>query len=162
MTMFAYEGSMTTHLKYCGGEAERFWAKVDKGGPNGCWLWTGCKNEWGYGLASWAGRKNLRVHRISYEIASGTIPAGKLVLHKCDTPACLRPDHLFLGTDADNMLDKQRKGRIDRTLTREQAREARQIFLAGGVTKSHLARKYGLCSSTMGKLLDGRIYKDAL
>lgn len=79
----------------------------------GCWLWQLSTNHFGYGKASVPGHPNgwVLAHRLSYELFVGAIPDGMCVLHKCDTPACTRPDHLFLGTHADNVADKVRKGR---------------------------------------------------
>lgn len=91
--------------------AERFWPKVNKTG--GCWLWTGAKYKTGYGsIGSEVVRgRAIKAHRASWEIHFGAIPAGLHVLHKCDTPLCVRPDHLFLGTHQDNMRDMALKGR---------------------------------------------------
>lgn len=90
----------------------RFWAKVKKG--EGCWLWTASLRNKGYG--AFAYRLNRRViqdraHRFSWLLAFGPVPDGLFVLHRCDTPACVRPDHLFLGTNADNVRDMMAKGR---------------------------------------------------
>ena len=86
----------------------RFWERVDTTGE--CWLWTGHRNEDGYGTLGWQ-YKQYSAHRLSYEIAYGAIPPGLCVCHRCDNPPCVRPDHLFLGTQADNMRDRYRKGR---------------------------------------------------
>jgi hypothetical protein len=88
----------------------RFWAKVQK--TDSCWLWTGCKSR-GYGRFRSRGNKvtSQRTHRVSWEIAHGPIPDGLKVLHRCDTPACVRPDHLFLGTQKENVWDSIQKGR---------------------------------------------------
>ena len=78
--------------------------------PNsGCWLWIGSQRR-GYGLI-WDAGKQWLAHRVSWVIHSGAIPDGMHVLHKCDTPPCVNPQHLFLGTHAQNMADRDRKGR---------------------------------------------------
>lgn len=91
---------------------ERFWASVAQGGPDDCWLWQGKVNKrrMGYGVLKWR-TKEKRAHRVAYELTHGAIPDGMMVLHKCDTPPCCNPSHLFLGTAADNCRDACAKGR---------------------------------------------------
>ena len=79
----------------------------------GCWLWTGCWDKRGYGKFKVDNVAAGKAHRFFYEKLAGPIPPGMLVCHKCDTPPCVNQEHLFLGTDADNMRDKMRKGRHD-------------------------------------------------
>lgn len=90
---------------------ERFWQRVAHSSE--CWLWTGPKVGRGYGKTHWNG-KTARAHRVAWEITYGPIADGMCVLHKCDNPACCRPDHLFLGTYADNNRDMKKKGRTAR------------------------------------------------
>ncbi len=91
---------------------ERFWAKVRK--SDGCWEWTGAANRQGYGRIA-LGRASgpRRAHRIAWELTHGPVPDGLWVLHHCDNPPCVRPDHLWLGTRADNARDCRLKGRMN-------------------------------------------------
>jgi len=94
--------------------ADRFWAKVNKNGPiapgmdTPCWLWTQRLDRWGYGKFKLNG-KEVGAHRYSLLLA-GIDPAGFFACHHCDTPACVRPDHLFRGTVLDNNRDRKAKG----------------------------------------------------
>jgi hypothetical protein len=91
---------------------DRLWAKVDKTGD--CWIWTGACDSKGYGRIGAGGRggRLVRPHRVVYEAEHGAIPEGMYVCHHCDNPPCVRPEHLFLGTNQDNQLDAVAKGRI--------------------------------------------------
>jgi len=91
---------------------ERFWAKVYKKAKGGCWEWTAAKKDTGYGVF-WVPkqRRLFGAHRIAWMLNNGEIPVGKLVLHKCDNPACINPSHLFLGNQQDNITDMWNKGR---------------------------------------------------
>lgn len=85
-------------------------AKYSKRAANGCLLWTGGKHRDGYGATCYQGRAK-KAHRVAWEVANGPILGGLHVLHRCDTPACINVDHLFLGTAADNARDRSIKGR---------------------------------------------------
>ena len=89
--------------------AERFWAFVEQ--TNGCWLWTGALYRSGYGQFAVKRSTPRPAHRVAWTLTRGEIPAGLMVLHKCDTRHCVRPVHLFLGTAKDNARDMASKGR---------------------------------------------------
>lgn len=78
---------------------------------NDCWVWTGCRNHRGYGQFYFRGRARVS-HRVAWILNFGEIPEGMSICHHCDNPPCVNPDHLFLGTMADNMSDKMTKGRL--------------------------------------------------
>lgn len=88
----------------------RFWSRVNMAGLDECWPWKGRTNWAGYGSFSAAG-KEWRANRIAVELSDGPIPDGLKVLHRCDNPPCCNPRHLFLGTMADNCVDRDTKGR---------------------------------------------------
>lgn len=85
-----------------------FWGFVDKSSE--CWVWNGSKNRFGYGKIT-INKCGFMAHRLSYLLFCGDIPSHMCVLHHCDNPSCVRPDHLWLGTRTDNNLDRDRKGR---------------------------------------------------
>lgn len=91
---------------------ERFWARVDKRGPDECWPWTGSTNKQGYGCWSFkSGEGPINAHRIAYGLTHNGIPGRLHILHSCDNPPCCNPAHLDAGTHADNMVDMRVRGR---------------------------------------------------
>ena len=91
----------------------QFWARVDKVDGDGCWVWNGARVPEGYGQAVYEGKVH-GAHRLAwmFDNRERQVPAGMKVLHRCDNPPCVRPSHLFLGTNGDNMRDCVRKGRM--------------------------------------------------
>jgi hypothetical protein len=150
----------------------RFWKYVHK--TDDCWLWTGKSlTDFGYGLINMGGKygKIERAHRVSWLIHYGPIPDGMFVCHQCDNPLCVRPDHLFLGTPADNNHDMQRKGRYDRvkrakgerhwnaSLTNEQVIAIREEYARGGITQLALASKYSITVQNINRIVHRQVWK---
>lgn len=149
----------------------RFAAKVDISGP--CWEWTGAVSGRGYGQIK-VRRRIAQAHRTSYELAHGPIRGGLLVCHRCDNRRCVRPSHLFLGTNADNVRDciaKRRHGAAvhPETVRRGQAHHSAKLtdgdVLAAraahrdGESARSLARFYGVSSVAMDNALAGRTWR---
>lgn len=154
---------------------DRFWIKVIK--TEGCWLWNRSKSMGGYGRFEF--KKEQYAHRVAWTITYGAIPIGMCVLHQCDNPACVRPDHLFLGTKQENNTDRTLKGRSAsgnkngmRThaglmqgeknprakLNAVNVKEAR-IKAQQGVGVASLAREYGVDKSTMQDAVSGQTWR---
>ena len=134
----------------------RFWQRVQRG--DGCWAWLGTKNNKGYGTLGVDGRKKGLAHRVAYQIANGAIPAGKWVLHTCDNPGCVNPEHLYLGTHVENMRDMSLRGRGGHSLlTPVDAITIRERSKAGERRKT-LAAEYGVSPITIKNINIGRTW----
>ena len=125
---------------------------------SGCWSWSGATRN-GYGVLGRGGRGEglVYAHRLAWEIANGPIPAGMNVLHRCDNPPCTNPDHLWLGTKADNNRDMAAKGRHvgTRRLTVDQVREIR----SSSEPARWLADRFGISIWNIYNVRSGRIWK---
>lgn len=146
--------------------ADRLWARVDRT-DSGCWLWTGgrstARNGFQYGVMK-VGGKPVRAHRVAWEVANGPIPAGAFVCHHCDTPLCVNPAHLFLGTHDDNMEDMARKGRgrsamgmrhWKAKLTDDDVAEIRRRFTGRRGEQTQLAHAFGISTAHVHRILVG-------
>ncbi len=132
---------------------KRFWSNVDK--TSDCWIWVGCKNPHGYGLYAYAQREQRLAHRLAWILTKGPIPKGLCICHHCDIPACVNPDHLFMGTQKDNMADCARKNRLNTSdkrgmkhpgakFTDDQVRNLRKRYDAGETDKNKLGYEFGV------------------
>jgi hypothetical protein len=146
---------------------DRFWAKVEK--TDGCWQWTGSRNSDGYGNFHDRGTHSTKAHRFIYERTYGEIPPGYNVCHRCDNPSCVRPDHLFLGTQADNMRDCQRKGRYSRATgqigsahhyskLKESDIPIIRSLRASGVTFKAIGQRFGVRDVTIQNIFNGHTW----
>lgn len=140
---------------------ERFEAKFSVCPESGCWLWTGARHPRGYGRIRIRGR-SVAAHRYSWELHRGPVRCGLHVLHRCDTPACVNPDHLFLGTHGDNMADMREKGRARaggkvrwQKLTPGLHVEVRHRYQQGDVTQRELAEEFGVAQSMISYIVRG-------
>lgn len=143
--------------------SDRFWPHVEK--SEGCWMWTASTWSFGHGRMSAGGGRDTGAHRVSWEIHYGPIPDGLQVLHRCDNPSCVRPDHLFLGTHTDNMHDMITKGRnmhgdqhTKAKLTSADVTRIRLLVRRGAVQR-RVARLFDVSPSTICEVVSGKRWK---
>jgi hypothetical protein len=139
---------------------DRFWENVQKAEGEACWLWTGARDRRGYGYLSVEGRF-AGAHRASWMIHQGPIPPGMGVLHRCDTPPCVNPAHLFIGTHLDNMADRDQKGRTRKGETQPRARLTGEAVAdirrrhAAGEEIASIAADHGIAQTTVTNVANG-------
>jgi len=129
----------------------RFFARVIIQGD--CWIWTGHVVD-GYGYLRVHG-KSMRASRYSFALHYGYLPRGRKICHTCDVRRCVRPDHLYVGTDATNAMDRNVRGRSASVLTREIVERLPIIKRRTGLTDSRLAAIYGVNQSTISRAING-------
>lgn len=117
---------------------DRFWEKVLIAPFYECWEWSAFCNSLGYGMFR-IGKRMPLAHRVSYELNIGAIPNGLLICHKCDNPRCVRPEHLYAGTDADNSRDRVSRGRSFRPIGEKSHRAKLTESLAKEIRASNLS-----------------------
>jgi hypothetical protein len=154
--------------------ADRFWAKVDREGPllrpelGKCWVWTASTNQWGYGQFNAREHQCTLAHRFAWRLSFGDAKE-MCVLHKCDNPRCVNPDHLFLGTRTENAADKVRKHRQSRIslpgsrnpiakLSEEQVTQMRALARSG-VSGAELGRRFSVSKSTACRAIRGALWR---
>ena len=147
-------------------DAERFMKKVDRSGD--CWLWTAVRNSDGYGNFKLNGTM-IKAHRVAYTLFLGPIPNGLHVLHRCDVPGCVNPNHLFLGTHMENMIDREAKGRgHDKRgeangrakLTLQEVWQIRDLVKCKLFTQIEIGRMYGISNVVVSKISLFQLWKE--
>lgn len=157
---------MSGAIAFAEGLLGRIWEQVRKvGNPRACWLWTGYLKN-GYGVIS-AYDHPLYVHRVVFVVFRGQVPAGMEICHRCDVKTCVRPKHLFAGTQADNMADMRAKGRGSApphfygeahpltTISDADVVEIRRLRSSMSATQRALAKRFGVSQSTIWRIAHG-------
>lgn len=146
---------------------DKFWSKVDK--TDKCWLWIAFRNPKGYGQFKPPGQNPKLAHRVSWEMVNGKIPPGMFVCHKCDNPPCVNPEHLYIGTPADNTRDMKNRGRqqwfgnYDRRGSRNYAAKLTEVDIPIicimnkklGLSPTEISRKFDVNATTIVRILSG-------
>jgi len=125
---------------------------------SGCWEWSGLRFSPGYGRLDLDGVQ-YRVHRLVYQYCVGDLPEELVVCHHCDNPPCCNPDHLFIGTKQDNLIDALTKGRGRQLLRKEDVIAIRQAASSGDISLQEVADRYGVSVDTIRNIIHRRTWK---
>ena len=151
---------------------ERFWTKIEKRDGSECWIWKGAVKSDGYGNFCSGIKQFVGAHKMSWEIKHGKkVPDGMCVCHHCDTPLCVNPAHLFLGTAKENAADASKKGRLKgretpkgsqhgrAKITEIVVQAIRKDFSEQNLPRKNLAEKYQIPYGTVAHILAGRTWR---
>lgn len=150
--------------KIRGTPEQRFWKRIKRGkDENDCWKWLGSTDTNGYPQIS-VNKRTMGANRFSYELHNGKIPRGEgyfgtCVLHICDNPKCTNPKHLRLGTQVDNIKDRDFKMRMCRKINREIAEEIRRLYVPRKFSQFKLAKMFGISRGTVEDIILRRTWK---
>lgn len=162
-----YRGGTPERDRRGGPALERFWSYVAKGESDACWMWRGKEKRYGKLFRKAQDGGPILAHRFSYELHHGPIPDGMFVCHRCDTPKCVNPAHLFLGTPQDNMDDMHAKGRARpgaaRGENKPQAKlteaKVRELRARKGQSATALSKEYGVTTRTIYQIWNREIWQ---
>ena len=138
---------------------ERISNNSEKLTESGCWIWMNSLDGSGYGQIS-TNSKIKRAHRVSYSEFIRDIPEGMLVLHRCDTPSCVNPSHLFLGTHQDNMRDKAEKGRASRMGAPKLNEDDVRYIRSSSAKNITLAKKFNVTHQAISAIKHRRVWRN--
>lgn len=144
---------------------QRFWSKVDRSSVDGCWLWLGSCFTVGYGQFTRRSEdgtsQHIGAHVMAWELTHGPVPDGLEIMHSCDVRRCVRPDHLSVGTHAENVQDAARKGRLHvsrpnrQKLTADQIQEIRSL-VTSGEKRFRVAMRFGISKTQVTLIMQGK------
>ena len=146
---------------------QRWWSKVDRRGPDECWLWLASCTPNGYGRFTTSDGVTRPAHRAGWQLLNGqTLPTHLFVCHTCDNRVCCNPAHWFIGTNSDNVADRVAKGRSSgrpprgeasprAKVTSAQVRDIRRRYAAGGISQSALGEEYGVDQTHVSRIIRG-------
>lgn len=148
--------------------SDRFWSKAEIGNADECWEWQAAQHEYGYGVFRVGSKAkktacNAKAHRVAWFLTFGSIPSGQFVLHHCDNPPCVNPQHLFIGNNADNQRDMKEKGRSNHDekhwnckLKNDDVIKIKTLLDQGTIMQKDIAVMFGVSKQTICDIKKGR------